>query len=165
MLLLAALLGCAPATTPPPDPPEIELAVLMLRFQTHASKLWFSGAANNWPLAGFYVKELGETYNEIREGKVEHDGHDISAIIQEVLEPDLKRVRAAVVSGDRAGFEVAYDAMLGQCNACHARTGHPYIQLQRPAAPDYTNQRFDPAPGAPSTPSLPHDENSPFDND
>ena len=161
MLLLLVLLACAPAPAP-----KVELSALMLRFQTHAAKLWFSGQANNWPLAGFYVTELGETWTELREGAVVHDGHDVSALVDELLKPELLAVQEAVVTGDRPGFEAAYDSMLQHCNACHARTGHPYLVIRRPAAPDWTNQVFDPSANAPpAPPPPPHDEASPFDND
>lgn len=171
MLLLAALLACAPTPPAPPvtppvaEAPEIELAVIMLRNQTHASKLWFAGQAGNWPLAGFYVRELGESYNEVAEGHIVEDGKDISAMMRTMFEPALKSVRSAVVAGEKIGFEAAYDTMIGQCNACHQAAGHGYVVLQRPAGPEFTNQRFEPVPNAPLAPALPHDENSPFDND
>ena len=84
----------------------------------------------------------------------------------ELLKPKLLTVQATVVAGDRPAFDDDDDGTPQRCDACLARTGHPYLTVQRPSAPDWTNQIFDPSANAPpAPPPPPHDASSPFDND
>ena len=53
---------------------ELEVAVLMQRFQWNVNKLYFAGMAGNKPLAGFYLHELEESMEELAEHPIEENG-------------------------------------------------------------------------------------------
>ena len=53
---------------------ELEVAVLMQRFQWNVNKLYFAGMANNKPLANFYLHELEESMEELAEHPIEENG-------------------------------------------------------------------------------------------
>lgn len=123
---------------------EIELAVLMLRMQTHAGKLHFAAEANNWPLTNFYLHELEEAMEEIEAAHIVEDGHKVSEMAGRFLKPPLEGMEAAAKASDAKDFGLQYDTLVTACNGCHKATEHGFIVIQRPSAPIWTHQRFTP---------------------
>ena len=153
-LTAVSLFACGSHATTPAAPAqsgtapleaEIELAVLMYRLQVHADKLWHSGAAENWPLAGFYVHEIEETLHEIQSASIEEDGHNISALVGRTrITTPMKDMKTAIKASDKEAFQNGYQALMTGCNSCHKEVEHGFIQVQVPTSPGLTNQRFAP---------------------
>jgi hypothetical protein len=139
-------------TAPVPSAPHhhhedehVELAVLMGHLQRFADKLHFSGANQNWQLASFYLEELEEAGEEIEKAKIMEDGKDVSALIGQMLLPQLKAVEKAVEEKSMTKFQETYQTMVKSCNDCHTATNHGFIRITVPTDPTYRNQDFKPA--------------------
>ncbi len=133
-----------PVTVEVPQEQEIELAVLMFRLQVHADKLWHSGEAQNWPLAGFYIHEIEETVEEIAQAKIVEDGHNISALVgMTSIQSPLRAMSKSVEAEDEEAFAAAYVELVDGCNSCHGETDHGFIHIQIPSSPALSNQRFE----------------------
>lgn len=144
MFIFPLLAGCL-STLPPAvasEPGELEVAVLMLRLQTHADKLWWAGEAKNGPLAGFYLHELEEGAEELVEAHVKENGIDLSTMAGQLLVPKVEALEKAVEAGVWTRFEADYDALVTGCNSCHAASGHGFIRIQRPTVNRWSNQDF-----------------------
>jgi hypothetical protein len=124
------------------DTSELEVAVLMLRLQAHADKLWWSGKAKNQPLANFYLHELEEGAETLEEAHVVEDGFDLSAAVTSMLTPTIEALETTVKAEKWGAFATEYDALVTACNSCHAASAHGYIQIQRPTQNRWSNQDF-----------------------
>lgn len=120
-----------------------ELVGSMGSLQLYFGKAWFAGQAENWELAHFYVHEMEETMEEIVEGKVIHDGKDISKLMKDMAWDQLETLEERSEGNDLAAFKGAYSTMVKSCNSCHAVTGHPFIVIQEPTRPAFDNQNFE----------------------
>ena len=160
--LFAVITALFAVFRPPVDTPEARgeiarradevdtqtLLVHMVLFQRYAEKVDLARQAGNWPLATFYAHEINENAERLVEGSIVDEGTDVSAIAAEVMLPRAARLEAAARNADAAGFDSTYAAVLDGCNACHKRSGHRYVQIQRPAtAGSYPSQSFAPIPG------------------
>lgn len=121
---------------------HVELAVLMGHLQRFADKLHFSGANQNWQLASFYIEEIEEAGEEIEKAKITEDGKDVSALMGQMLLPQLKAVEKAVEEKSLPKFQEAYQMMVKSCNDCHTATDHAFIRITVPTEPTYRNQDF-----------------------
>jgi hypothetical protein len=123
---------------------EIELGVVMGHIQRYTDKLYFAGLHQNWPLANFYLHELEETTESIIGANVVDDGINVSDLMKTMLEPKIEALEAKVKAKDAAGFKADYQLLVNTCNACHAASQHPFIQIIVPEEPTYKNQQFKP---------------------
>lgn len=131
----------APETAEPAVEEEVELAILMGRMQRHAEKLGYSIAGKNAPLAGFYLEEIREMYEELSEIEMD-DGMPIAHPAGVILKPALPPLQASL---DAANWEEArgyYEMLINACNRCHTATVHQFIHvLPVEGEPPYS-QRF-----------------------
>ncbi len=132
-----------------PDPevaeePE-ELAHLMAYMERYAEKLHLAGTPENWPLAAFYAHEVEETLDEVVAGGYVEEGVELAAFAEATFLPALARVEGAVESESAVAFRAAYAGLIDACNACHAATGHGFVQVVVPdGSGPYPGQRFAP---------------------
>jgi hypothetical protein len=106
--------------------------------QVHHIKLWFAGHAENWALAGYEVKKIKETIDEIKETIV--DIQTASSLWQRLpvnemlgnLDFNLNAVDQAVTTKNSAKFLSAYQAFTAACNACHEAASQPQIKIIQP---------------------------------
>ena len=105
--------------------------------QVHHVKLWFAGHANNWMLAGYEVKKLKETIEEIKETIVviqstspQWQRVPVGEMLA-ILDGNLVNLDQAIKATDAAKFEIAYHELTATCNACHVRAGQPQIKIMR----------------------------------
>jgi cytochrome c553 len=141
LLIAAALFPIAAAASEGDD----DLLMLMSTLQTLTHKLQLSLDAANLPLAAFYAHEL-EELGETVAGIASYDGHPIGALTTGMLLPQIEAVNASVrvaQGEDVDSARAAFERMLGQCNACHAATGHGVIVIERNPANPYA-QSFAP---------------------
>lgn len=127
------------------DHHENEEAVLlgaMERFQRFGTKLWFAGEHENWELASFYVHEIEEVIEELAASNIEEEGHLIRDLVEKLPEPALEVVEEGVHKQDREAFRIGYKQLVNACNACHAATNKPFIQIGIPEKASKANQIF-----------------------
>ena len=121
---------------------SIGLVEYMTRLQYFSHKVGLSIQAKNEPLARFYLHELEEVIEKLKEVK-EYDGYPISALVQQMLEPAFGKLERSVEAKQLARAHADYDAMLNACNNCHKSTAHGYIKIQRRLDNPYI-QSFEP---------------------
>lgn len=138
LLVLLSLCAASPAVADGP----VELSPLMLRMQIHMDKLYWAGEAKNWPLAAFYAHELNETLETITRAKIVDEGVNVSALAGPMLAGALGGLERAAKA--KTAFRPAYEATVQACNGCHAATKHPFIRIQVPKRPMFTNQVYAP---------------------
>lgn len=123
---------------------EVELAILMSRLQVHTDKLGYSVQARNRPLAGFYLAEIEETYEELA-AIPEHDGYPVAHPAGVILAPLLERLQGELAAGEWSAAADGYAALVDGCNRCHAATEHEYVVILPVSGPPPYSQRFEPA--------------------
>lgn len=119
-----------------------ELVESMGHMQRYMNKLWFAGEAEHWELADFYTHELEETMEELIEGEIKEDEHNISVLVETMTLPSLERLEEVLKTKDGSAFEGEYLGLVNACNSCHQVTEHAFIQLQKPTTPAFTNQVY-----------------------
>lgn len=156
LLLAAAALvsACGPSAEPtragaepaaPGQEDESDLLLQMLLLQRYTEKAHLAAEAGHWPLAAFYAHEIEESAERLAGGGYAHDGVALGPIAEEAALPAAERLHAAAESADGAAFAEAFAGVVAGCNACHARTGHPYLVVQVPdGRTAYPSQRFTP---------------------
>lgn len=122
---------------------EHYLLSTMDAFQRYMNKLWFAGQAENHELIHFYHHEIEEYLEGLIEKEMEDDGHQLSQLAEQMLEPAVEYFEERVVQGDTTGFYEAYLGLSSACNNCHALTEHAYIRIGVPRTPYMDNQIFE----------------------
>ena len=122
---------------------DIELGDVMTKLQRHSNKLWFSGKANNWPLAAFYVHELEETFEELTNHQVYDEGVDITMLAGRKGLLPLKAVEEAVNQQDPDLFFKSYNNLIVNCNNCHQSSNHSFVVIKTPTTPALDNQEYE----------------------
>ena len=73
-----------------------------------------------------------------------HDGIPVAEMIKTIIDPRLEKLDKAIAAKSGAQFAAAFDDLTDGCNACHAAANKPFIRIQRPTAPPFSNQDFTP---------------------
>ena len=120
---------------------EVEIATLMGEMQRHSTKLGYSIAAKNQPLAGFYLEEIEEMLEEVSAIE-EHDGVVIGQAAQTIFQPVLDPLIAQVAGASWEESSISYAALIDACNRCHAATEHEFIVILEPVGEPPYNQAF-----------------------
>jgi hypothetical protein len=120
-----------------PEPYQPGLGEIMALQQMRHIKLWFAGAASNWPLADYEISELQEGFDDVHKLL----GGDV---VEQHVGTPLAALQKAVDAKDRPAFIAAFDRLSAGCNACHHTLDHGFIVIARPTALPYSNQIFAP---------------------
>lgn len=108
--------------------------------------------ARRFRLAHYEIGELEEALHDDlpraappRKG----DPHKLAALLGELDKQRLPELKRAVKTRDSAQIDQAFSHTAQICNACHAATGHDFVQV--PATPGKSVPLLDPVPAAGST--------------
>jgi hypothetical protein len=132
------------AAEPAKEPYEPGLGEFMAATQLRHAKLWFAGKNRNWELAAYEVDEIKEGLQDAAKFHATVDGIPVAEMIKTILDPRLDRIEKAVDARNNAQFASAFDALTNGCNSCHTKAGKPFIRIQRPSEPPFSNQNFVP---------------------
>jgi hypothetical protein len=132
------------AAEPAKEPYEPGLGEFMAATQLRHAKLWFAGKNRNWELAAYEVDEIKEGLQDAAKFHATVDGIPVAEMIKTILDPRLDRIEKAVDAKNNAQFASAFDALTDGCNSCHTKAGKPFIRIQRPSEPPFSNQNFVP---------------------
>jgi len=132
-----------PNAEPAPFNPQMSALMSMLIQPRHA-KLGLAGKADNWPLAGYALKELKQGFVVVSRAVPRFKGLPVSELLDAAVSQPLTLLDVAVKLRFRSQFDEAYGKLTQACNACHATTDHPFIVIKAPDASPFPNQDFQP---------------------
>ena len=104
------------------------LGTVMIEYGHRFYVAYYAAKAANWDLTSYQLKEL----TEIQEvGEVTRPGHaeELKAFEHTFIDPLMADSKAK----NWNNFAKDYAVAVGACNACHAATGHAYIQYRLPS--------------------------------
>jgi len=141
----------APVSAPSPSPAAATAGVpalgeLMTLQQMRHAKLWWAGAAGNWPLAAYEIDELQEGFDDIVRYHPTHKDSPvpIKDAVETIMTDPIAKAREAIVQKERKKFAEAYDLLTDGCNACHQAANFGFNVVQRPKVNTFSNQSFAP---------------------
>ena len=148
-LALVASASARSADTAAPYVPG--LGEIMAATQMRHLKLWYAGAAQNWPLADYEVDELAEGFADAARYHPHHKDapRPLPELIPQFTAAPIAALRTAIAAHNPVDFAAAYDALTAGCNGCHAAAGFAFNVVTRPTANPYSNQQFAPQPPTP----------------
>ena len=115
----------ADATPVPYNPTLGDLMNLLI--QPRHVKLWLAGKQENWPLAGYALKEIRQSFVRIAAGVPHHNGAPMADLIETAMGEPMALIDFTIKAGEPRQFAEQYAKLTAGCNACHVSTGHPYI--------------------------------------
>ena len=150
-LTVAALSGRSVAQSPFGDPnaepapfnPQMAALMSMLIQPRHA-KLGLAGNAENWPLAGYALKELKQGFAVAARAVPRWKGLPVAELFDAAMTQPITRLDVAIKLKFRQQFDETYESLTKGCNACHATTDHAFVVIKAPNASAFPNQEFEP---------------------
>lgn len=118
--------------------------LMNLLIQPRHVKLWLAGKQENWPLAGYALKEIRQSFTRIAAGVPQYNGAPVADLIDAAMSESMNLIDFTIKAGEPRQFREQYGKLTAACNACHATTGHPYIVLKVPESAAFGNQEFEP---------------------
>ena len=100
---------------------------LMMLTQLGHFKLWYAGAVQNWPLAGY---ELAQIRANIVDAKRLYPNNSQSNMT--MMMPSADDLDAAIKAKDSVKFRAAFTKLTSACNSCHEATGFGFIKIREP---------------------------------
>ena len=128
---------------PAPFNPQMAALMSMLIQPRHA-KLGLAGKAENWPLAGYALKELKQSFLVAARAVPRWKGLPVPDLIEASVEPTFAVLDFAIKAGEPRQFAESYAKLTQACNNCHATTDHPFVVIKPPDASGWPNQEFKP---------------------
>jgi hypothetical protein len=153
LLALLLLPLAAGAQAPKPAPPEGAHAAksyvpgleqFMNLIQNEHAKLWYAGAARNWPLAAYQLSEIKEVMSDVQDLVPTFKDLPLADMLDAVITGEIAQLEQAIDGKDAAAFDAGFDKLTAACNACHRATGNGFIAIRRPSGPAFPNQDFSP---------------------
>ncbi|MGA2893194.1 MAG: cytochrome family protein [Xanthobacteraceae bacterium] len=131
----------------PPDAAPVPYALTMgdmmnALVQPRHAKLGLAGRAANWPLAGYALVEIRQTFASIVKAQPRFRGLPVGELAEAALGEPMRAVDAAIKQRDPQKFTAAYDQLTQGCNACHATLDHPFVVIKSPDASAFSDQEF-----------------------
>src|SRR4030088_153859 len=114
---------------PAPFNPQMAALMSMLIQPRHA-KLGLAGKAENWPLAGYALKELKQGFAVTSRAVPRWKGLPVPDLFDAALTQPFTLLDFAIKLGYRRQFDEAYDTLTKGCNACHATTDHSFVVIK-----------------------------------
>jgi hypothetical protein len=148
---VAALSGRAAAQSPFGDPnvdpapfnPQMSALMSML-IQPRHTKLGLAGKAENWPLAGYALKELRQGFAVTSRAVPRWKGLPVPDLFDAAVTQPITLLDIAIKLKYQRQFDEAYESLTKGCNACHATTDHSFVVIKAPEASAFPNQEFQP---------------------
>jgi hypothetical protein len=140
MLLCAALPAAQAQSTVSTNKSEQyvpQLGGIMTAAQLQHLKLWSAGAARNWPLAAYELRQLQQS---LAEAAILYSRIPVSNI--STLASSIDAIAAAVEMKDGTMFVQEFDKLTAGCNACHQSMDRAFIVIRTPTEQPFSNQVF-----------------------
>ena len=135
LFLLVAVISCGSK--------DHELLENMGDMRRHTAKLGYSIQAKNGPLAEFYLEEVLEIMEELREIEA-YEGIPVAKSVRTILDPTVPALESALAASNWEEAEATYETFLNGCNRCHAALEHEFIFIVPVKGTPPFNQDFAP---------------------
>jgi hypothetical protein len=132
-----------PNAEPAPFNPQMAALMSMLIQPRHA-KLGLAGKADNWPLAGYALRELRQGFAVVGRAVPRWKGLPVPDLLEAAVGQPLTLLDVAIKLRFRSQFDEAYGKLTQACNACHATTDHSFVVIKEPDTSPFPNQDFQP---------------------
>jgi hypothetical protein len=133
-----------PNAEPAPFNPQMSALMSMLIQPRHA-KLGLAGQAENWPLAGYMLRELRQGFVVASRAVPRWKGLPVGDLFDAAVVPPMSLIDFAIKANEPRQFAEAYGKLTAGCNACHATTDHAFVVIKPPeSAAAFPNQDFAP---------------------
>jgi len=132
-----------PNAEPAPFNPQMSALMSMLIQPRHA-KLGLAGKEENWPLAGYALKELRQGFLVTARAVPRWKGLPVPDLFEAAIWAPLTLTDFAIKATEPRQFAEAYGRLTAGCNACHATTDHAFVVIKAPDASAFPNQEFKP---------------------
>jgi hypothetical protein len=127
---------------PAPFNPQMAALMSMLIQPRHA-KLGLAGQAENWPLAGYALKELKQSFLVAARAVPRWKGLPVPDLFDAAVSQPLALLDFAIKAQEPHQFAEGYARLTTGCNACHATTDHAFVVIKAPdSAAAFSNQDF-----------------------
>jgi len=144
--------GCATGDGQPPvesseaegQMEEAELAVHMSQLQRWTHKTTLALQARNPDLADFYMHEVEESVETIKEDVPTYEGYAIADRIDEILTPSVEALDGALDDRNWSAIDARLADLAQSCNQCHEVTDHGFIVIDLEDVPNPYSQEFGP---------------------
>lgn len=122
------------------------LGEIMGVIQQHHAKLYYSGLAENWPLAEYQLGEIREGFEDVLRyyPTFKDVKTPLTTLVPSLVVPGLNAVGTAVKRRNRSEFVRAFDTLSRSCTSCHQAANRPFIVIQDPSRGMFSNQKFRP---------------------
>src|SRR5262245_33253669 len=129
-----------------PAPFNPQMAALMnMLIQPRHAKLGLAGQAENWPLAGYALKELKQGFIVAARAVPRWKGLPVPDLFDAAVRQPLALLDFAIKAQEPHQFAEGYARLTTGCNACHATTDHAFVVIKAPdSAAAFPNQDFQP---------------------
>lgn len=134
----------AQQSQPAADPAVPALADIMSTTQLRHLKLAYAGKVANWPLAGYELGLIQQSFDSAARHYPVFKGIPLADLIKQESEPPLADLRRAIDARSSDGFVKAFDRLTQACNRCHQAAGVGFIVIRIPTASPFSNQLFPP---------------------
>jgi hypothetical protein len=129
---------------PAPFNPQMSALMSMLIQPRHA-KLGLAGKEENWPLAGYALKELKLGFLVSARAVPRWKGLPVPDLFDAAVTQPMALLDFAIKAAEPRQFGDAFARLTAGCNACHATTDHPFVVIKAPEnSAAYPNQDFAP---------------------
>jgi len=112
--------------------------------QPRHTKLALAGKAENWPLAGYMLKELRQGFAVVSKAVPRFKGLPVPDLVDAAVSQPITLLDYAIKLGYQRQFDEAYENLTKGCNACHATTDHAFVVIKVPDASPFPDQEFAP---------------------
>src|SRR6266436_10109121 len=116
---------------PAPFNPQLSALMSMLIQPRHA-KLGLAGKEENWPLAGYALKELKQGFLVSARAVPRWKGLPVPDLFDAAVSQPMALLDFAIKAAEPRQFAEAYARLTAGCNACHATTDHPFVVIKPP---------------------------------
>ena len=107
-----------------------KFAIPMREVGDRFQDMGFAAKGGNWALAAYMAKYMNGAMNPARLTKP-----DEYKVWQSFYENTFAATNKAIQAKDAKAFDVAYTAVIKDCNGCHAAMGYGFIKVVKQAAP------------------------------
>ena len=138
------LVAQQPQPAPAVAPAGPTLADIMSTTQLRHLKLAYSGKVVNWPLAGYELGLIQQSFDEAARLYPVFNGLPLAELIKQESAPPLADLRRAIDAKNRDAFVQAFVKLTQACNRCHQEAKVGFIVIRVPTASPFSNQLFPP---------------------